>query len=131
MPDISLVAVLLAAVSGFILGAIWYGPLFGQAWMAANRFTVDDLRQGYSPLRTYGTTFLIALVTAYTFGMFLGRGLGWSVGATYGLIAGLVWVGGSLATNQQFERSSPLLLLINGGYHSIRFALMGAILGAF
>lgn len=129
MPDISLLAVLLATVSSFILGGIWYGPMFGSAWMAAHNFDAEQLRQNFNPVRTYGITFLIGLATAYTFGMFLGRGLGWNYGATYGLIAGLVWVGGSLATNQQFERTSPTLLMINGGYHTLRFALMGAILG--
>lgn len=130
MPQVNLLAVLLATVSSFVIGGIWYGPLFGKAWMDAHGFTPDQLRQGFSPVKTYGVTFLIGLVTAYTFAMFLGSGLGWSTGATYGLVAGLVWVGGSIATNYQFEGTGNLLLMINGGYHAIRFAAMGAILGA-
>ncbi len=129
MPEINLLAVFLASVASFVIGGIWYGPLFGNAWMAANGFTTEQIRNGPSPLISYGTSFVIALVTAYTFSMFLGPDLGWSLGATFGLIAGLVWVGGSLATNHLFEAQSPLLLMINGGYHAIRFAAMGAILG--
>lgn len=129
MPEINLLAVFLATVSSFVIGGIWYGPLFGKAWMAAHNFNSDQLRQGFSPVRIYGVTFVIGLVTAYTFSMFLGSDLGWSLGATYGLIAGMVWVGGSIATNYQFEGTGPLLLMINGGYHTVRFAVMGAILG--
>jgi hypothetical protein len=130
MPDVNLLAVFLATLSSFVIGGIWYGPLFGKAWMAAHDFTTEQLRQGFNPVRTYGITFLIGLVTAYTGAIFLGTGLDWSTGALYGLVAGGVWVAGSIATNYQFENTGPLLLMINGGYHAVRFAAMGAILAA-
>jgi hypothetical protein len=130
MPQVNLLAVLLATISSFVIGGIWYGPLFGKAWMDAHGFTPDQLRQGFNPVKTYGVTFLIGLVTAYTFAMALDPELGWSTGATIGVVAGAVWVGGSIATNYQFENTGNLLLMINAGYHTIRFAAMGAILGA-
>jgi hypothetical protein len=61
--------------------------------------------------------------------IFYGTDLGWSTGATVGLVIGGVWVAGSIATNYQFEGTGNLLLLINGGYHALRFAAMGAIIG--
>lgn len=130
MPQVNLLAVLLATVAAFVLGGIWYGPLFGRPWMAAHGFTPEQLRQGFNPVRTYGVTFLIGLVTAYTFALFLGTDVDWSTGALYGLVAGAVWVGGSIATNYQFENTGSLLLMINAGYHAVRFLTMGAILGA-
>jgi hypothetical protein len=129
-PEVDLLGVLLATVSSFVIGGIWYGPLFGQAWMTANGFTVEDLKANWNPAKTYGITFVIGLVTCYTFAMFLGEGLGWADGAQRGLIAGLVWVAGSIATNYQFESTGNNLLMINGGYHAVRFAVIGAILGA-
>lgn len=130
MPDVNLLAVFLATLSSFVIGGIWYGPLFGKAWMAAHDFTPEQLRQGFNPVRTYGITFVIGLVTAYTGAMFIGSGVAWSTGALYGLVAGGVWVAGSIATNYQFENTGPLLLMINGGYHAVRLAAMGAILAA-
>ena len=129
-PQVDLLAVLVATISSFVIGGIWYGPLFGQAWMAAHGFTAEDLRKNWNPTRTYGITFGIGLATAYTFAMFLGEGIGWAQGAQNGLIAGAIWVAGSIATNYQFEGTTPVLLMINGGYHAFRFAVMGAILGA-
>jgi hypothetical protein len=38
-------------------------------------------------------------------------------------------VSGSIATNYVFERSSLRLWLINGGYHTVRFALIGLAFG--
>jgi hypothetical protein len=129
MPQVNLLAVLLATISSFVIGGIWYGPLFGKAWMDAHGFTPDQLKQGFNPVKTYGVTFLIGLVTAYTMAMFYGTDLGWSTGATIGVVIGGVWVAGSIATNYQFEGTGNLLLLINGGYHTLRFAAMGAIIG--
>lgn len=129
-PEINLLAVLIATISSFVIGGIWYGPLFGQAWMTAHGFTIDDLKANFNPLKTYGITFLIGLVTVYTFAMFLGSGIGWAEGAQKGLIAGAIWVGGSIATNYQFEGTGSTLLMVNAGYHAARFAMIGAILGA-
>lgn len=133
MPQVNLLAVLLATIAAFILGGIWYGPLFGRPWMAAHGLTADQLREGFSPMRSYGITFLIGLVTAYTFALFLGTlgtDVAWTTGALYGFVVGAVWVAGSIATNYQFENTGNLLLMINGGYHAVRFTAMGAILAA-
>ena len=129
MPQVNLLAVLLATLAAFVIGGVWYGPMFGKPWMAAHGFTAGQLQQGFNPAKTYGVTFLIGLVTAYTFAMFLGTDIGWTTGALYGFVAGAVWVGGSIATNYQFENVGPTLLMINGGYHAVRFTAMGAILG--
>ena len=61
MPSVSWLAVIVGTLLGFVLGASWYGPLFGRAWMA--------------------------------------------------------------------ERRSSRLLLINGGYHAVRFGLIGLAFG--
>lgn len=35
LSEINWLGLLLGSVAGFALGAVWYGPLFGKAWMAA------------------------------------------------------------------------------------------------
>ncbi|MGH7720027.1 MAG: DUF1761 domain-containing protein [Gemmatimonadaceae bacterium] len=129
MPTVSLLATLVGTVLGFVLGALWYGPLFGKAWMEEHGFTAEKLRADFNPAKTYGTTFVLGLIAAYVFGMFLGPdpALGFALGA--GLAAGICWVATSLATNYLFEGKSVRLMLINGGYHAIRFALIGLAFG--
>ena len=51
MPDVSLLATLVATMLGFVLGALWYGPLFGKTWMAATGLTPDQIRSGFNPAR--------------------------------------------------------------------------------
>lgn len=130
IPQINLLAVFLAALSGFVVGGIWYGPLFGQAWMTQLGYTMEDLRKDFNGPKTYGLSFLFGLIISYTFAMFLGPDLGFTTGALYGFTAGFAWVGMSLATSYQFERRGNMLLMINAGYHTVQFTVIGAILGA-
>ena len=129
MPDVSLLATLVGTVMGFLLGALWYGPLFGKTWMAAVGLTPETIRRNVNPVKTYGTTFVLALVACYVFGLYLGPNPGRAFSIAAGAAAGVFWVATSLATNYLFEGRSITLILINGGYHTLQFTLFGLILG--
>ena len=132
MPPISLVATLAATIAGFVLGALWYGPLFGKPWMAAVGVSRDQLMAGFNPAKTYGITFVLGFIAAWVFGLYVGPRPGFRFSVAAGAVIGFVWVAASLATNDLFERRGVRLILINGGYHAIRFTLTGiafALLG--
>jgi MFS family permease len=131
MTEVSWLATLVATALAFALGGVWYGPLFGKAWMAEHGFTEEQLRKDFDPVKTYGLTAVLAALSAIVFGIFLGL-LGahtalFAVG--FGFSAGLFWVAASIGTNSLFERGTLRLFLINGGYHVVRFTLMGAAFG--
>jgi hypothetical protein len=128
MPQIPWIAVLVATVAGFALGAVWYGPLFGKSWMRAVGLTQDRMA-GFNPARTYGTTFAWALLSAIVLGAELGPGAGAQWGLTCGLAVGAFFVLPSLATNYLFEGKPFVVTAINGGYHVVRFAVMGLVIG--
>jgi Protein of unknown function (DUF1761) len=51
--DINWLAVLVAAVVTFVLGGIWYGPMFGKVWRAAEgRPDPDQCRPSILPWST-------------------------------------------------------------------------------
>jgi hypothetical protein len=127
--EVKPLAVLLAGLSGFVVGGIWYGPMFSKPWMAANGFTPEDLKRDFSPGRAYGTALVCSVVAAYALAAVLGTEVTPMNGAFIGALIGLVWVATSFATSYAFERRSVQLLLINAGYHIIEFAVMGAIIG--
>ena len=131
MPDVSLVATLVGTLLGFALGALWYGPLFGKVWMASVGLTPETIRRNFNPARTYGTTFVLGLIACYVFGLFLGPNPGLAFSVAAGAAAGICWVATSLATNYLFEGRSAALMLINGGYHAVRFTLFGLVFGLF
>lgn len=124
-------AVVAAAVSMFVVGALWYGPLFGKAWQRVNGLSDEDL-QSASPLKTYGLSFLFSLVMAYNLAAFLGDpGTTAQWGLTAGFLAGFGWVALGIAMISTFEQRSWKYILINGGYMTVSFVLMGLILGAW
>jgi hypothetical protein len=48
-----------------------------------------------------------------------------ALGLGAGASAGIFWVAGSLWTNDLFEGRPFALTLINGGYHIVKFVLIG------
>lgn len=129
MPAVSLFATVAATIAGFVLGALWYGPLFGKAWLRAMGMTPEEIRRDFSPARTYGATFLLGLMASYVFGLYLGPSPGRAFSVVAGAAAGIFWVATSLATNYLFERRPAVLIAINGGYHAVRFTLIGLAFG--
>lgn len=127
--EINWLAVLAASASSFLLGGVWYSALFAKAWQSAAGLSDAQVRGG-NPALIFGGSFLLALLAATSFAFFLGAEADLATGALYGLTAGLCWVAASFGINYLFERKSLTLFIINGGYHTLQFTLMGAILGA-
>lgn len=129
MPAVSLLATLVATLLGFALGALWYGPLFGRRWRAAVGVTPEHIRREGSPAAAYAAAFVLGLIASYVFGLYIGPNPGLSFSIAAGAAAGLCWVATALATNYLFERRPVALMVINGGYHAVRFTLIGLAFG--
>ena len=75
MHEVNLLAVLAAGIVPMIVGALWYGPLFGKRWLELMETTAEEIQDGFKPLKTYGVSFLLALVTAFILAqLFTGMG---------------------------------------------------------
>jgi len=123
-------AVVVAAIAGFPLGALWYGLLFGNAWMAATGITKERAQQA-NRLKIYGTTLLLNLIIATSLAMFIGSTASLQDGLFAGFMAGLTYVAAALGVTYLFEFRSLRLWAINAGYQVVAFSVMGAILGAW
>ena len=122
-------SVCLAALSAFMIGGLWYGPLFGRAWMQAWGFSEDALAaRGLA--QTFGGALALALLAAFTLEMFIGADATAGTGALGGLLAGVGWVGAFLGILYLFEMRALKLWAINAGYCAVSLATMGAVLGA-
>lgn len=132
LSSINYLAVLAAAISSFIIGGLWYSPmLFGKAWMRANNFSDADL-QTFSKARMFGWSFVFSLIMALNLAMFLA---GPTTNVTWGMmaggLAGFGWVAMAVAVIGVFENKSWAYIAINGGYMTVAFVVMGAIIGAW
>jgi hypothetical protein len=125
-------AVILCAVLNLAVGAIWYSPaLFYKAWMAANRFTDEDMKK-VNPAKTYGITLVLSLIICYSLAFFLGDAatdLTW--GMTAGFLAGFTFSAMIFTIVALFEQRSWSYIFINGGYITVYFTLVGLILGVW
>jgi hypothetical protein len=123
-------AVLVSSVAAFVVGWLWYGPLFGVAWQKANNLTDEDIARSNMPL-IFGGSFALILLAAFSLAMFIGKEADWSFGLFAGAMTGIFFVSTFLGVLYLFERKGLGLYLINAGYCSATFALMGLILGSW
>ena len=130
MANVNILAVAVAALSSLLIGGVWFSPiLFARAWQREAGLTDDQLRKGAG--KALGSAFVLALIIALNLGMFLGRHAGIAWGAGAGALAGIGWATASLATVYLFERRSLILIVIDGGYLAVSYAVMGAIIGVW
>lgn len=127
--DLNWLAVLAAAVSAFVLGGIWYGPLFKNAW--CREAGIDPASAPRHPARIFATAFVCSLLSALMFGVFLGAKATAADGFGAGFVVGLFFVAMSFGINYAFAQRSLKLWMIDGGYHIVQFCLYGLILGAW
>ena len=129
MPEVNWIAVGLCAVSSLVLGAIGESPaLYARQWQTAAGLSEEQASSGNMGV-IFGTAFLLSLVAAAVFAMFLGKEMSLGAATAAGFAAGLCWVAASYGINYLFEHRPMRLWLINGGYHTLQFTLFGLILG--
>ncbi|MBO9199694.1 MULTISPECIES: DUF1761 domain-containing protein [Niastella] len=134
-------AVLVAGISSFVVGGIWYSPgMFGKAWMKDNNFTEEQIRKGGNKGKIFGFTLMFSLLMAVNLAMFLATpadcpancapkaDIAW--GAMAGFLTG-IWTFCAIAIHSLFELKSWRLIFINGFYSVLALILMGAIIGAW
>ena len=123
-------AILVATVAGFVIGGIWYGPLFGNAWMSALGKSPDDIQPSPTP---FVISFFTALITAIVLAVLINV-LGISTlggGVMIGLLIGVGFIATAMASDSAFCGWGVKLWLIQSGYRVLYSVVMGAILAAW
>jgi hypothetical protein len=123
------IAILAAAASAFLIGGLWYS-FFEKPWMVENKLTKELLLQRKLPV-VFGLSFLFSFMMAFNLAMFIGTKATAAYGLMAGFLAGFGWVFFSIAIISLFEKRSVKYVLINGGYITVVFSVMGTILGAW
>lgn len=126
-------AVLVTAIAGYALGALWYN-VFSKQWIKAAGVTVDadGKPQGGSPiLFFYG--FLCVLIVAgmmrHAFAMSGIETLG--IGLVSGFGIGAFFITPWITLNTLFGMKPKELAIIDGGYATLACTVMGGVLTLF
>jgi hypothetical protein len=117
----------LSVLAVFLIGGPWYGPIFGKAWMKASGLSAE-MKGGHKGL-VFGGAAVAGLIAATALGWLIGPQPDLMRGVTIGLVAGIGLVTMSFAINYLFAARSMALLVIDGAYNIVLFAVMGAIFG--
>src|SRR3546814_6411054 len=124
--------VVLAALAGFVVGGIWYGPVMGKKWMGAVGLTEEQLKQGNMGM-IYGGAFAFSLlaswVLAHTFQSYADLGAEFSVGVkvltAFGVALGFIVP--AIGTQYLFSQKSRTLFFIDAGYWLLFYIAMGLV----
>ncbi len=149
------IAVIVAALSTFIVGFIWYNPkVFGTIWMQESGMTEEKAKQG-NMVKIFGLTLIFSLMIAFMLPTFVIHQIGalqasggnsndeaylafmqvhgesflsFKHGALHGFILGVLFVLPITAINSLFEQKSWKYILITSGYWIVSLTIMGAII---
>lgn len=126
MLEINIWATIVAAISSFMLGGLWYSPvLFGKKWIKEAEF--DETKAGH-PAKVFGLSFIFALIAAFGFAFLLGPEPNMMTAIHFAILIGVMFVMPSFAINYQFSNKSFTLLFIDSGYHICKFLIFAVIL---
>lgn len=130
LPTLNVLAVIVAGIVYFILGAVWYSPLlFAKPFMRYRGMTQEEI-QGAGQPTDYLITLVNALVAALVLAVIVK--LAGATSLIDGVLIGLLAVIGLAATSSLtytiFSGPHKMLWVIYSGYQLVAFALMGVIL---
>lgn len=131
---VNYIAVIIAALAAFGLGAVWYMVL-SKPWMHAMGKTGAELHQQTGPAKVL--PFVISIVSLLVMAWMLAGLMGHLGDVTVkgGVITGFfVWLGFVITTmgvNHAFGGAKPMLTLIDGGHWLAVLLIEGAVIGAF
>lgn len=129
-------AILVCAILSMVVGAVWYGPLFGKKWMeivGINPHDHEALKKAQRGVwKLYVVQFLITLFQVYVLAYYIA---GWEDAS--GLKNALwIWaafimpvVAGTAMWNNDSSKIAWSRFLIQTGYQLIIFVMFGLILG--
>lgn len=122
-------AVVLGGVAYFMIGWLWYGPLFGSVWLEEK-----DIPEPENPdPKIFLYSLILQVIVAISLGLFVAAlDLGTAVQGLYiGLAAGAGFVVTTVGVNGIYNDMSLRLFAIDAGYHLVGFAAAGLIIGAW
>ena len=128
-------AVLVGSIFSMILGAIWYGPIFGEKWMEIiginpkDSIAIDKMKKSAGPM--YLAQFALTLFQVLVLAHFIGENQN---------VTGIeraVWIwaafivptlGGTIMWNNQSTDLKWARFFIQGSYQLILFIVLGLLL---
>lgn len=136
--DINYIGIVLCAVVAMIVGVVWYGPLFGKAWLSVTGASALDIEARAQMQKTamplYVLQFLLTLFQVFVLSQYI---TGWADSPAWSH-ALWIWAGfivPTVAASAMWNNDPTKLKLarfgIQAGYQLLVFMIFVLILGWF
>jgi hypothetical protein len=132
--SINWLAVIVAGIAAWALGALWYTALFGKQWRAETGMTDVKPTQSQMMRTTVGSLLLMmfmALGLAFCIPAMAKPEVNWMTGMRCGMLMGVFFSAATIGINYLYQNKSMKLFLIDALYQIIFLGIEGAILGAW
>jgi len=142
LPEINILPIIVAALIPNIIGAIYYGPLFGKSWLSSMGKTADDMK-GRNEALIYGSALLLSIIIAFFLNWILQMGhkdvneagelffashKTFQHGALHGMMLCFAFVMPVIVSLGLFQKTAAKNILLNVGFWFLCFAIMGGII---
>lgn len=133
LESVNWIGVAVAAIAAFVLGWLWFGPLFLKPWMRELGKTQEQLAaQGPARAPAIAMEFVAWTITATVLAIIIERfGPGVTTGLTVGLLCATGFVATARLADVLFAQTSSKRYWIEAGNRLVSYALMGAVYGFF
>lgn len=127
--EVNWLAIILAALSGFLVGGIWYGPVMGKKWMGAVGLSEEQIKQANMGV-VYGGAFAFSLLAswtlAHTFATYAqDLSIPVKIMTAFGVALGFIVP--AIGTNYLFSQKSKTLFFIDAAYWLLFYTAMGTV----
>jgi hypothetical protein len=136
LSDLNWLAVIVAAIVYFAVGALWYAPpVFGKVWSAAGGFSLPEPGSRPSPA-IYVTPLVGSILSAIALAM-IAKASGtdtFKEGIVLGLVVAIGFAVSIAFVTAQFESSKPKPMVwgaVNAGYHVVGNLLAAIIIASW
>lgn len=128
---INWLALLVAAIAYFALGALWYSKvLFAKRWMQDAKIDPNDPKAKEGMGMMFGGSLAMMLISSFAIAVLANRlGLsGWMSGIKLGALLGACFGAAGIAINYFYEKRPMSLFMINAGYQVLGCIIAGIII---
>lgn len=136
--DLNWIAILVAALAYFGLGALWYSKaLFAKRWIADLKIDINNPDASKGMGMMFGGSFVLMFVQCLAIALIAERmdldvsGGGWMSGVKLGALTSVCFCAATIGVNYLYEKKPLSLFLINAGYAIVGNIIAGIIICAW
>ena len=128
MGPLNWLAIVLATVVFFAVGAVWYSALFARAWQREVGLTTEQLTGGRNMLLIMGTCLLLEFIVVLMLGHLFARiQPGDHAKMMMATGFGLAIMAPAIGINYLYQRRSLKLFLIDAGHFVVGMTMVGLV----